>query len=317
MTKPKFAVIGSGALGGLYGGMLANAGYEVHFLFHSDADHVRKHGLRVDSKRGDFHLAKVHAHGAAESLPPCDVTILGLKATNNGLLDQLLPAPTAAGGSVLVLQNGLDVEADTVRVVGSERVWGGCCFLCSNKVGPGHIKHLDYGRILFARYRPADAAVEPIDPATERLRDALRDAGIDAQATDDLWLARWRKLMWNIPFNGLSVVLDASTKELIEDTAATALAQAIMAEVAAGSAAMGRHQPDDAIAKTIEHTAQMVPYDSSMRLDYRAGRPLEIEAILGNPLRAARDHGVMMPKVEMLYQQLAFLQARAIARRAS
>ncbi len=313
MAKRTFAVIGSGALGGLYGGLLARAGFEVHFLFHSDAEHVRQHGLQVESKLGDFHLQNVHVYDHADAMPACDVTILGLKTTNNHLLPKLLPGPTGTGGSVLVLQNGLNVEADTAAVVGPGRVLGGCCFLCSNKVGPGHIRHLDYGRILFGRFSPSGSPPAGIDPLVQGIEEDMRSAGIDANATGDLWLARWRKLMWNIPFNGLSVVLNASTKALIEDPRATELAAALMAEVAAGSAACGRRQPDNAIEQTLEHTRHMVPYDSSMRLDYLAGRPMEIEAILGNPLRAAESAGEPMPKVRMLYQQLAFLQGQAQA----
>jgi 2-dehydropantoate 2-reductase len=312
----RFAVIGAGALGGLYGGLLARHGFEVHFLLHSDAAHVREHGLRIESPLGDAHLREVCVHDTAETLPPCDVTIVGLKTTKNDLLAKLLPPPTREGGTVLVLQNGLNVEADSAAVVGPDRLLGGCCFLCSNKVGPGHIRHLDYGRIVFGRYAPADQPPAGIDPLVERVAAALQAAGIDAVATSDLWLARWRKLMWNIPFNGLSVVLDASTKDLIEDPAATALARTLMEEVAAASAANGRPQPSDAIEKTLEHTKQMVPYDSSMRLDYLAGRPMEIEAIMGNPLRAAEQADVLVPSLRMLYRQLQFLQARATAAQA-
>jgi 2-dehydropantoate 2-reductase len=89
-----------------------------------------------------------------------------------------------------------------------------------------------------------------------------------------------------------------------------------MEEVAAASAANGRPQPSDAIEKTLEHTKQMVPYDSSMRLDYLAGRPMEIEAIMGNPLRAAEQADVLVPSLRMLYRQLQFLQARATAAQA-
>lgn len=314
MSKRRFAVIGSGALGGLYGAMLARAGFEVHFLLHSDADHVREHGLQIDSKNGDFHLNDVLVYDDASKMPACDVTILGLKTTHNHLLPELLPAATGRDGVVLVLQNGLDVEADTAAVVGPDRVLGGCCFLCSNKVGPGHIHHLDYGRILFGRYSPADQPPVGVDEPLQALAADLKSAGIDAQATGDLWRARWRKLMWNIPFNGLSVVLDAATDQLMNNAAATRLAREIMQEVAAGSAACGRPQPEDAIETTMEHTRNMVPYDSSMRLDYKAGRPMELQAILGNPIAAAERAGAAMPKAQMLLDQLRFLEQRPSGR---
>ncbi|MFK8115436.1 MAG: putative 2-dehydropantoate 2-reductase [Rubripirellula sp.] len=313
MDKQRYAIIGSGALGGLYGGMLANRGFEVHFLFHSDVDHVSREGLKVESTWGDFHLPQVHAHASVDTMPPCDVTIVGLKTTRNHLLPELLPIPTREGGVVLVLQNGLDIEAESAAVVGSDRVLGGCCFLCSNKIGPGLIRHLDYGRIVFGEYALPDLAqAGEVSDRAQRIADEMNSAGIEVQATEDLRTARWRKLMWNIPFNGLSVALDASTKELVDDPDAVSLVEAIIREVHAGAAACGVDVPAEMISKTIEVTRSMVPYDSSMRLDYLNRRPIEVEAILGNPVRAATAAGVRMPRVEMLYEQLKFLDARSL-----
>ncbi len=309
MGKQSYAIIGSGALGGLYGGMLARSGFEVHFLLHSDFDHVVENGLRVESPLGDFHLSGVNAHRSVETIPSCDVTIVGLKTTRNGLLKDLLPRPTRDGGVVLVLQNGLDIESDSVAVVGPDRVLGGCCFLCSNKVGPGHIRHLDYGRIVFGEY---GIVVDEVTPRASRIADEMVSAGIDAQPTENLLLARWRKLMWNIPFNGLSVVLDAPTDQLVEDRDAVKLVEEIICEVHSAAHACGVDVPDEMIDKTIEVTRSMVPYDSSMRLDYLNRRPMEIEAIFGNPIRAAEAQGASMPRVEMLYRELKFLDARNV-----
>jgi len=156
MNSIRYCVIGAGALGGLYGAMLARAGREVHFLLNRDFDFVSAHGLKIESVLGDFELpaSELHLHANAASLPPCDVTIVGLKTTNNALLKTLLPPPTADLGVVLCLQNGLHSELDCVDVVGPDRVLGGCCFLCSNKIRPGHIKHIDYGRILMGEFTP-------------------------------------------------------------------------------------------------------------------------------------------------------------------
>ncbi len=310
MSKQRYAIIGTGALGGLYGGMLANAGFEVHFLLRSDFDHVREHGLQVQSIWGDFHLRQVHCHRSAETLPACDVTIVALKTTRNHLLKDLLPASTRGGGDVLVLQNGLDVEADAAASVGADRVLGGCCFLCSNKIGPGQIQHLDFGRIVFGEYQTTEHGVSD---RARRICDDLVAAGIDAQTTDDLYMVRWRKLMWNIPFNGLSVVLNASTKEIVEHPESEALADAIIREVHAAACACGADVPAEMIETTMESTRRMVPYDSSMRLDYLNKRPMEIESIFGSPLRVARRHDAMMPRVEMLCQELRFFDAKNAA----
>jgi len=310
--KLTYAIIGSGALGGLYGGMLANRGSEVHFLIHSGMEQIRRDGWSVESVLGDFHIPgdRLNLHSHPATIPPVDVTIVAIKTTLNEQLSDLLVGSTANGGVVLCLQNGLHSEADSVAVVGPDRVLGGCCFLCSNKMGPGHIRHLDYGRIVMGEFTDAAKLPIGITPRLQRITDDLRAAGIDANATGDLWMARWRKLMWNIPFNGLSVALNASTKELIEDPASAAIAESIMEEVHSAADACGRRLPEDAIALTMEHTRHMVPYDSSMRLDFWAGREMELQAIFASPLEAARRAGATMPRVELLHRQLEFLQRK-------
>lgn len=302
MQKQRYAVIGTGALGGLYGAMLARSGCEVHFLVNSDFDHVVKHGLRIDSHYGDFELPSVHAHRTAETMPACDVTIVALKTTNNFLLPSVLPAPTRDGGVVLVLQNGLDIESASAAIVGDDRTLGGAAFLCSNKIGPGHIRHLDHGRIEFGNY------VGPLTDQAKRIGEEMAAAGIDVKLTDNLLETRWRKLMWNIPFNGLGVVLDASTKQMIENKDAVDLIRSIIIEVHRAGTASGVEIRESMIEKTIATTRTMVPYDSSMRLDYLNRRPMEIEAIFGNPIRAAKRVGVEMPRVEMLYRELKFIE---------
>ncbi|TWU34123.1 2-dehydropantoate 2-reductase [Novipirellula aureliae] len=306
MKKQTYAVIGSGALGGLYGAMLARAGHDVHFLLHRDYGHVSTQGLTIESIWGDFHLPNVLAHPSADTIPPVDVTIVALKTTQNHLLVDLLPPPTREGGVVFVLQNGLDVEQQSVEVVGKERVFGGCCFLCSNKIGPGHIRHIDFGKIVFGQYGEIS---DVMTDKGKRICAELNAAEVDAQFADDLAVVRWRKLMWNIPFNGLSVVLNASTKSLMDNVEACQLSDAIIREVHAAAAACGVEVPDAAIEITLENTRKMKPYDSSMRLDYLNKRPMEVEAILGNPLRVAQTFGHEMPRVEMLYQQLKYLDA--------
>jgi 2-dehydropantoate 2-reductase len=314
-NKPhlRYAIVGSGALGGLYGGMLANHGAEVHFLINSGIEQIRRDGWKVESVLGDFHIPgnRLNLHTDPASIPPCDVTIVGIKTTQNHLLPKLLSGATSGDGVVLCLQNGLHSEMDSVAVVGPDRVLGGCCFLCCNKLAPGHIRHIDYGRIVMGEFTDSSLPPAGVTPRLQEITDDLRSAGIDANATGDLWMARWRKLMWNIPFNGLSVALNASTKDLIENEYSYAIAEAIMREVKDAAAAFGRQLPPDSIEATLDHTRHMAPYDSSMRLDFLAGRPMELSAIFEAPLAAGKRAGAVMSRVEMLHRQLAFLQSKA------
>jgi 2-dehydropantoate 2-reductase len=132
----------------------------------------------------------------------------------------------------------------------------------------------------------------------------LKSAGIDVVLEDDLVLARWKKLVWNVPYNGLSVVLDATTDQLMHTEPTRALCEALMGEVVAGAASFGRTIEPAFIQKMLNDTDKMVAYAPSMLLDYRAGRPMEIEAIHGEPVRAAAARGVDLPLMSCLYRQL-------------
>ncbi len=308
----RYAVLGTGALGGFYGSLLNRAGCDVHFLLRSDYQHVRQHGMQIDTPLGSFRLNQPKVFADVQAIPEVDVVLVCWKSTQNGSLREALQHLCRAEGScVLVLQNGLDVERTAADIVGDHRVLGGCCFLCCNKIGPGHICHLDYGRIAFGEY-----SAELRGLVTDRMQliaNDFRRAGIEIEATPDLVNVRWRKLMWNIPYNGLSVILQADTGQMMADPHARQLVREVMTEVRDSAVACGHSIEDAFIEKLLKDTEKMVPYDSSMLLDYRAKRPMEVETIFGNPLRAAQKAGFNAPRVACLYRQLAFLNQRNIA----
>ncbi|WP_088893584.1 putative 2-dehydropantoate 2-reductase [Leptolyngbya ohadii] len=318
-----YAVIGTGALGGFYGARLQQAGCEVHFLLRSDYEVVRQKGLVVKSIDGDFTLPQVNAYRDVAEMPACDVVIVALKTTQNDLLPELLPSIVKPGGVVLVLQNGLGIEPEVAEIVGSHRVMGGMCFLCSNKIAPGVIHHLDYKQITMGDYADGYAPCGITDRQKQIAQD-FEQAGIPIVQSEDLLLARWKKLMWNIPFNGLSVVLDATTDRMMADPHARQLATDLMQEVLRGANAC-LQQPlpasikpsgsdraifADFVQTMLDYTEKMKPYRTSMKLDYDDRRPLEVEAIFGNPLRMAQNTGIHLPLVQMLYQQLKFLDSQ-------
>ena len=309
MSNRSYAILGTGALGGYYGACLQRAGLEVHFLLHSDYEQVREQGLVIESPNGDFTLPQVNAYGDVAKMPPCDGVVVALKTTHNHLLPKMLPPVVKDDGVVLVLQNGLGIEEEVAEIVGSKRVMGGLCFLCSNKVGPGHICHLDYGGITLGEYTP-NYQVGGITERMCQIADDFERAGISIKLAEDLRLARWQKLVWNIPYNGLSVVLDATTDELMANQYTRSLVEQLMREVVAGAALCDRIIPDRFIQTMLDYTEKMTPYRTSMKIDYDEKRPLEVEAIFGNPLRVASAAGTDLPLISMLYRQLKFLDAR-------
>jgi len=310
MSERTYAILGTGALGGFYGARLQKAGMDVHFLLNSDYDYVRENGLAIASPDGDFTLPQIQAYRNIKHMPQCDVVVIALKTTHNHILPQILPSVVKENGVVLVLQNGLGVEAEVARIVGNERVIGGICFLTSNKVGAGHIYHQGYKHIVFGEYA-ADYHPVGITDRIEKIRYDFELAGIPIELAPDLLLERWKKLVWNIPYNGLSVILNATTDELMADSHSLLLVEQLMREVLLGAKSCDRIIPDSFIADMLEHTAKLTtPYRTSMKIDYESRRPLEVETIFGNPLRKAIAAGANLSQITCIYQQLKFLDAK-------
>jgi 2-dehydropantoate 2-reductase len=303
----RYGIIGTGAVGGYYGAQLVTAGCDVHFLVHSDFRHIQKHGLRMTTPKGVFTLP-VRVYAQTTDMPRCDVLLVTLKATKNHLLPRLLAPVVKRGGLIVLLQNGIGWEEKLASLFPHTHMAAGLAFLCSTKIGPGHIQHLDYGAVTLAPYAGSQRTAKA--PAIlKRVAADFRRAGVPVRILPDLVLARWKKLVWNIPFNGLSVVHNALTDKLVSDAALRKEVLALMDEVVRGARALGRHIPRLFVQKMIRDTERMKPYRTSMKVDFDRGRPMEVEAILGNPLRMARAAGVELPKLAHLYRQLKALNA--------
>ena len=293
----KYAIIGTGAIGGYYGGKLANAGFDVHFLLHSDYDYVRQHGIQVNSCNGDFHLDAPNIYNNVEEMPKVDVVIVALKSTNNHLLRQLLAPLLNPGTLVLMIQNGIGIEPDVEKLFPDAWLAAGLAFICSNKTKPGIVDHLFYGNINIGNY----SAPKPV---IDTLIADFDKAGVKAFDVDYLE-ARWKKAVWNMPFNGMSVVLNAQTDQLLADASTRTLIKAQMMEVVMAANALGVENIDEAFAdKMIANTDAMVPYSPSMKLDHDYHRPMEVYYLDTRPIQEAASAGVDMPLLKDLEQKL-------------
>lgn len=302
----RIGIIGAGALGTFYGSRLYASGHEVHLLARSDAAIGAQQGFRCHSSLGEVLIPGHLVHDHISQLPPCDVLIVALKTVDNQQLSQLLPPALADDGHVLVLQNGLGVEAEAAAVVGDQRVWGGLCFLCANKVAPAVVAHLAHGKVAMGVYH-RDGHSQPPSPALLAVAEALQAGGVEVECCADLAAARWRKLLWNIPYNGLCTVLDCDTQVLASHPTGRQAVDLLMREVQGAAAACGKELPDHFLQRMVASTDEMGPYLPSMLLDRRAQRAMEVEHLFANPLRTAAAKGFAMPRVELLYQQLTLL----------
>ncbi len=296
------AVIGAGAVGCYYGARLAQGGADVRFLMRRDLDAVRAHGLAIFSPEGDFRLEAVQAFASPAEIGPADWVFCSLKSTALAGARPLLEPVVGPNSRIVALMNGLGVEDQIAGWFGRERVFGAMAFVCINRGEPGVVHHLKYGRLSIGHLLD--------DPAqTAELAALLEGGAIDVAVAPNLRYARWEKLAWNIPFNGLSVAGGGlGTEAIVTDAVLRALAERAMREViatgnadlaAAGSAA--RIDEDELVARMFALTDTMGDYRTSMVLDYVATRPLEVEAILGEPSRRAAALGVPTPTIDALY----------------
>ena len=306
----RYGIVGTGALGGFYGGMLANSGADVHFLFRSDYEKVLKNGLRVDSVSGDFIVSPtdINAYRSTVEMPKCDVVLVCLKTVSNCHLKSLLPPLLGSDTTVIMVQNGLGMEADLARDFPGLSIAGGMAFICSTKVADGHINHADFGELTIGSHTVKDPGV------LEKVGIDLKNAGVPAKLADDLNSFRWRKLVWNIPYNGMTVIMDAGTDELMGEPHMRQLINELMLEVIAAGNTCGANIEEDFAAKMMDYTDSMRPYKPSMKVDFDAGRAMEIGYIYSNPIRFAAENGFSMKLTSVMERQLKFLSTKYLLR---
>ncbi len=301
MNIERIAVVGSGAVGCYYGAKLAQSGHAVSFLMRTDLAHVSEHGLVIDSNDvdGSFTLPKVDCAGTTAEIGEVDLVIVALKTTDNQALDTLLPPLLGPDTLILTLQNGLGNEDYLAERFGKERILGGLCFVCLNRTAPGQIHHIGHGLIELGEH-----SSDP-QPRTHLIADRLRDSGVPCEVLESLQLSRWRKLVWNIPFNGLSIAAGGiDVGQILADPILHKRVLALMKEVVETAALFGYEIPEAFIEENITRTYPMGAYRPSSLLDYLAGRAVEVESIWGEPLRRAQTVGAAVPELASLYTEI-------------
>jgi len=303
------AVVGAGALGLYYGGRLARAGGAgvVAFLARGDLAVLREKGVTVKALDGEFCVpaSDVRIAATSEEIGPVDLVIVTLKATANGQLARLLPPLLHERTGVLNLQNGLGVDEQVAAVVGAERTVGGLCFVCVNRIAAGVAECTMAGHVVAGAYDPHSLALVATGETMRGLVALFVSAGVKMSVSERLLEVRWRKLVWNVPFNGLAVTGGGiTTEDILRVPEMEAEVWALMREVQAAAAAYGVVIPEDFVVDQVERTRPMGPYKPSTMIDFVEGKPLEVEPIWGEPLRRAQAKGVSTPRLEALYTEL-------------
>lgn len=298
-------VVGTGAIGGLYAGKLAQSGAEVALICRSDYEIVKKNGIFVKSQAkgfgGDFKFKpKEVLRNAADYNQKADFILVTTKVLPEISVVDLIKPALHPQASIILLQNGIHIEKPVAKAFPNHHLISALAFVCVSRTSPGIINHEDYGRLVIGDYPNG------ISEKTLELLEMFKKSGVPCEASENIQAERWKKLVWNAPFNPMSVLCNgADTKKILENPHSKALAINVMREVCILAKADGFELPEGVIEKNIDATEKMKPYKTSMLLDFESKRKMETEAILGNALRFAQNKSIAVPYISTLYALLS------------
>ena len=300
MSKQIF-VFGSGALGCLYGGKLSEADCSVSFYIRSHYDLIQQQGIFVESSWGDFHVKQNFYSDVSQFSSIPDYVIVASKVLPEiNLVDQIRPL-IGDHTTMVLLQNGLFIELELLKAFPGNDIVSAIAFVCAERVEPNRVLHMDYGSLILGRF-PFGSS-----PQVDWLNHTFNEVGVDCSISTEIQTERWKKLIWNAAFNPISVITKKNTNVILADIYSEKLVRQIMKEVILLAEMSDSHLDPGLIETMIENTRKMKPYKTSMLVDYEKGRPLELEAILGNAVRYAQEVGVDVPCLSGLYGLLKLM----------
>jgi 2-dehydropantoate 2-reductase len=295
----KIVVVGAGAVGAWYGGLLSLAGNEVHLVTRSDYTTIRNQGLKLRDAHGIRTVNVTSAQPDTQSQGPADLVIIAAKATANAELPALIRPLIKSTTILLTLQNGMGNVENLAGLVPDDQLVAGLCFVCINRTSPGVIENTMPGYIRMA------SVLDTITPATTTCVDAFTTAEVQCRAEASLESVLWKKLCWNIPFNGLAIAGGGITTDVImANPALKTRARQLMLEVQTAAAARGYPFSDQHLEQQFTVTETMGPYRPSSLIDYLAGRSVEVSGLWAEPLKRGEVAGVQMPELRKLLSEI-------------
>ena len=282
------AVIGAGAVGCYYGGLLLRAGHDVTFIGRQPhVDAINAHGLLLDMQGFKGHLPAKAATDATGLAPP-DLVLFCVKSADTEQAGRSLAGHLRPDTSVLSLQNGVD-NAQRLRAVTGHPVIAAVVYVGSGMAGPGHVRHHGGGGLSIGA-----------SPASEALAQTLNAAGINTTIADDIETTLWSKLVINCAFNALSAVAGIAYGPMIEVEGARDVIASAVQEAVDVARASGVAMPDDLVAQILKIPAAMPNQTSSTAQDLARGKPSEIDFLNGHVVRKGAELGIPTPTNQAL-----------------
>ena len=308
----RIAILGTGGVGGYFGGLLARAGNDVHFIARgAHLQAIREHGLRVESVHGDFVISPANATDDPRTIGPVDLVIVAVKGYQ---IEEAIQASRPLLGPrtvVLPLLNGVDATELLAAALGADPVLGGICYVGSAAVAPGIIRQISpFSRIVLGEPHG------PISPRVRAIADQLSQARLVFEPVDDIQAARWTKFAFIAPFSGVGAATRVPAGEIVACRETRHLLESAIQEVETVARTGGIALAPDVVPATLA-LCDRLPAEqlASMQRDLLAGRPSELESLVGFVVGRGAALAVSTPTFAYLYATLLPQERRARARR--
>jgi 2-dehydropantoate 2-reductase len=304
----KIMVMGTGGVGGYYGGLLAKQGHEVTFIARgAHLKAMRANGLQIKSIFGDFVVAPVRATDTPAEAGPVDFILFCVKTYHTDEAVQAILPAIGAQTIVLSLQNGIDAAERIGKVVGAEHLIGGVTYISSALESPGVVKQISqFRRIVLGEFDGA------LSPRIQSIQEVLQNTGVAVEVTDDILKFLWTKFVFISATSSLGCLTRLPIGEYRNVPETRALLVKLMQEVETLAKAHGAKLDGDIIQKTLEFIDNSAPHiKPSMQLDVEAGRRTELESMVGVIGRKGREAGLATPIADFVYASLLPIELKA------
>jgi len=297
----KIAIMGAGGVGGYYGGLLARTGQEVIFIARgAHLQALRRQGLQVNSVHGDFLVAPAHATDNPAEIGPVDFILFTTKTYHTDSAAPALKPMIGPDTIIMPLQNGIDAAARLGAHLGLAHLVGGATWLSAAIEAPGVIgQYSQFRRIVLGELDGK------ITPRLQKISETLAAAGITVELTDDISQVLWTKFVFISAISAIGALTRVSCGEYREVPEARAVLTEAMGEVVAVAQTQGIKLEGDLVGQTLEFIDNSpINMKPSMQRDLEAGRPSELESMIGVVVRLGRQHGVPTPVMRLAYAML-------------
>lgn len=306
----RITIVGAGAMGSMFGGLLAECGNAVTLIDINDAHigAIRSDGLRLVTDNGDRRVKTLKICRPEDAREPPELLVIFTKTLHTGAALQGVKHLIGPDVHVLSLQNGLGNVEKTSEFASAERILIGVTTWPADMVAPGHVHSHGKGVV---RLMAADGNARPI---VSMVSETLSAAGLQCSADATVWAAIWEKVAFNAALNSICAVTGCTVDQLGSTPEGSRLAEQVVVEVLSVAQRLGIDvNPAKCKANVAGAIAQHKGHKPSMLQDVQAGRRTEIEAINGAAVDTAGSLNMTLPATETLLSLVRLVEARAVA----